>query len=126
MLVIGKTIRSATFVKKVNCGNISNFGNIWNIRNIDMLHDDFNTIQRLNNEQFNTPFVITENHPPFCTKCEQYVKNKCIFSPIRGISIRYFNFTETPNLNIQCPIFGEVRAIFAIDNLDETISKKSD
>lgn len=89
-----------------------NTNNIWNIKNIDLLHDDFDKIQQLKNDSFHLPFIISEIPPPFCPKCNKYAKNKCLFSPIHDISIDDFDLAEIPNLTIQCPVFGEFSTIF--------------
>ena len=93
----------------LNIRKISN--NIGGIRDIDLLHDDFNRIQELTltNEQFHLPFVISEIPPPFCPKCNDYVKNTCQFPPIDDICVDYFDLAANPNLSVQCPIFHEVR-----------------
>lgn len=84
----------------------------WGIRDLEILHRDFNRIQQLKNDEFHLPFVMTEIPPPFCPKCNKYAKNKCLFSPIHDISIEDFDLAENPNLIIQCPVFGEVSTIF--------------
>lgn len=104
----------------------SNYNNIWDMRAIELLHDDFDKIQQLKNDHFHLPFVMTEIPPPFCPKCNKYAKNKCSFSPIHNISIRDFDLAENPNLIISCPVFGEVSTIFDNDFLDETSSKKDE
>uniref|UniRef100_A0A6C0KWD1 Uncharacterized protein n=1 Tax=viral metagenome TaxID=1070528 RepID=A0A6C0KWD1_9ZZZZ len=115
MFAIGKALRTAshTFAERVNRGNFRNFGtsNILDMHAIDLLHNDFDEIEQLKNDQFHLPFVVTEIPPPFCPKCNNYVKNKCLFSPIRDISIEDFDLAANPNLIIQCPIFGGVSAI---------------
>ena len=122
MNAIVKAVRVTT--QPQNVRKISN--NIWDMCAIELLHNDFDKIQQLKNEQFQLPFVMTEIPPPFCPKCNNYVKNKCLFSPVHDISIDDFVLATNPNLNIQCPIFGEVRTAFDNDVLDETISKKDE
>lgn len=130
MLHIGKALRSAsyTFAKNINCGNLRNFGtsNIWDMSAIGLLHHDFGQIQQLKEEQVPRSFIITEIPPPFCPKCNKYAKNKCSFTPVHDISIDDFDLATNPNLNIQCPIFGEVSTIFDNDVLDETTSPKDE
>jgi len=122
MNAIVKAVRITT--QPQNVRKISN--NIWDMRAIELLHDDFDKIRQLKNEQFQLPFVMTEIPPPFCPKCNNYVKNKCSFSPVHDISIDDFDLATNPNLNIQCPIFGEVSTAFDNDVLDETSSKKDE
>lgn len=120
MFAIGKALRPASHLR--------NFGtsNIWDMHAVDLLHNDFDEIQQLKNDQFHLPFVMTEIPPPFCPKCNNYVKNKCLFSPIRDIRVEDFDLAANPNLIIQCPIFGVVSAIDDNDVLDKTSSKKDE
>ena len=75
-----KTIKNRNYTK-----------NIWDVAAIDLLHNDFDNIQKLKNDTVELPLVITEIPPPFCPRCCKYVKkNKCSFSPFDDMSIDYF------------------------------------
>ncbi len=89
--------------------------NVWGVAAIGLLHNDFDKIQQLKNEQFQLPFVISEIPPPFCPRCCKYVKkNKCLFSPFDDMSIDHFvndddyDLVVNPHLAISCPVFGKV------------------
>lgn len=98
----------------------------WGIRDLEILHRDFEKIQKLKNDQFQLPFVVTEIPPPFCPRCRKFVKNKCLLSPIHDLSIEDLDLTENPKLITRCPVFGEVSTIFNNNNVDETSSKKDE
>lgn len=87
----------------------------WGIRDLEILHRDFEKIQKLKNDQFQLPFVITEIPPPFCPKCRRFTKNKCLLSPIHDLSIEDFDLKENPNLIFRCPVFGDTNIFTAKD-----------
>lgn len=108
------------FRKTVHHNNVRKFSNnIWDVRSIELLHDDFDKIQQLKNAQAPLSFIIEEIPAPFCPKCNKQAKNACSFSPIHDISIDDFDHATNPNLNIQCPIFGEVSTVFDNFNNDK-------
>jgi len=112
MNALNKTFSFRAPIARLSFRNFSQYDNIWDLRAIDLHHDDFDTIQELKNDHFHLPFVMTEIPPPFCPKCNKYAKNKCSFSPIHDMSIHDFDLEKNPNILIQCPIFGKVSTIF--------------
>ena len=102
-------LTSRTILNTIKNRNFRSYSNnVWDVAAIDLLHNDFDKIQELKNNQFQLPFVITEIPPPFCPRCCKYVKNKCLFSPFDDISVDDFDLAENPNLTIRCPVFGEI------------------
>ena len=75
------------------------------IADIELLHKDFNNIQ---NYEVELPVIsVTEIPPPYCNKCNQYVKSSCNFT-LFHIDQDDIDLMANPLLNIKCPIFGEV------------------
>jgi hypothetical protein len=116
-----KTMRIASKNSLKSVKNRSYNKNVWGVAAIGLLHNDFDKIQQLKNEQFQLPFVISEIPPPFCPRCCKYVKkNKCMFSPFDdiqdSISIDDYDLVVNPQLTIRCPVFGKVGVKLFQDN----------
>jgi len=101
--------------------NRSYNNNIWDVAAIDLIHNDFNKIQQLKNEQFQLPFVITKIPPPFCPRCCKYVKkNKCSFDFVNDDD---YDLVVNPQLTIRCPVFGKVDISLFLNNNENDNNK---
>ena len=88
---------------------------VWGIPNIDLLHKDFNNLYK-DESKSSDAYMITEIPPPYCHKCNSFVKNKCNF---KLIDMRFsdIDLNTNPMLTVNCPIFGN--NVYLSNNKDD-------
>ena len=88
---------------------------VWGIPNIDLLHKDFNNLYK-DESKSSEVYMITEIPPPYCHKCNSFVKNKCNFKLI-DMKFSDIDLDANSMLIVNCPIFG---------NNSESLNNKDD